>query len=63
MNLGEQKLLEMKSYDGNIKSGTIIKGSFWSEPVKINLIEDIGGYVHIVGATTTFFEGYYGSST
>ena len=36
----------------NIKQGSIIRGSSWPEPVEINLIEDTGEYVHIVGATT-----------
>lgn len=36
----------------NIKPGSIIKGSYWPEPVEIKLIEAQGEYVHIVGATT-----------
>jgi len=35
----------------NIKPGSIIKGSYWPEPVELKLIEDMGDYVHIVGAT------------
>ncbi|MBD3339233.1 MAG: hypothetical protein GF353_08990, partial [Candidatus Lokiarchaeota archaeon] len=34
-----------------IKSGTIIKGSYWPEPVEIKFIEESGEYVHLVGAT------------
>jgi len=36
----------------NIKPGSIIKGSYWPEPVEIKFIEDDGEYIHIVGATT-----------
>ena len=36
----------------NIKQGSIIKSSNWPEPVEIKLIEEMGEYVHIVGATT-----------
>lgn len=36
----------------NIKRGTVIKGPYWPDPVEINLIEDNGDYVHIVGVTT-----------
>lgn len=35
-----------------IKSGMIIKGSYWPEPVEIKFVEQAGGYLHIVGATT-----------
>lgn len=35
----------------NLKPGTIIKGSYWPEPVEIKFIEETGDYVHIVGAT------------
>ena len=35
----------------NIKQGSIIKGFNWPEPVEINLVEDTGEYVHIVGFT------------
>ncbi len=35
-----------------IKPGNIIKGFHWPEPVEIKLVEDLGDYVHIVGATT-----------
>ena len=31
--------------------GTIIRGANWPEPVDIKLLEEAGGYVHIVGAT------------
>ena len=36
----------------DIKQGSIIKGPLWPEPVEIKLIEEMGEYVHIVGATT-----------
>ncbi len=36
----------------NIKPGSIIKSFNWPEPVEIKFIEETGGYVHIVGATT-----------
>ncbi len=36
----------------NIKPGTIIKGAAWPEPVEVKLIEEMGDYIHIVGATT-----------
>ena len=35
----------------NIKQGTIIKAPNWPEPVDIKLIEEVGDYIHIVGAT------------
>lgn len=35
----------------NVRRGSIIKGSKWSEPVEIKFIEDIGNYIHIIGAT------------
>lgn len=35
-----------------IKSGTIVKGPQWPEPVEIKLIEQLDSDVHIVGATT-----------
>jgi SNF2 family DNA or RNA helicase len=35
----------------SIKKGTIIKGPQWSEPVIIDLIEEFGEYMHIVGST------------
>jgi len=35
-----------------IKPGAIIKGTAWPEPVEVKLIEEMGGYIHIVGATT-----------
>ena len=37
---------------GEIKSGTIIIGPKWPEPVEVKKIEHDGDYVHIVGATT-----------
>ncbi|MBU4454466.1 MAG: DEAD/DEAH box helicase, partial [Euryarchaeota archaeon] len=36
----------------NIRPGSIIKSSNWPEPVEIKFIEETGGYIHIVGATT-----------
>ncbi|VVB87585.1 putative ATP-dependent RNA helicase [uncultured archaeon] len=36
----------------NVKPGNIIKSFHWPEPVEIKLIEEMGEYVHIVGATT-----------
>jgi len=35
-----------------IKPGHIIKGPRWPEPVDVKLVEDLGDYVHLVGATT-----------
>ena len=35
----------------NIKASSIIEGSIWPEPVEINLIEEVGDYIHIVGVT------------
>ena len=35
-----------------IRPGSIIKGPLWPEPVDIKLVEDMGDYVHIVGATS-----------
>lgn len=35
-----------------IKPRTIIEGPLWPEPVEINLAEEMGGYVRIVGAST-----------
>ena len=35
-----------------LKRGSIIRGPKWSEPVEINLIEQTGSYIHLVGATT-----------
>ena len=37
----------------DIRQGSIIKGFKWPEPVEISLIEDLGEYVRIVGATTS----------
>ena len=36
----------------NLDKGSIIKGSYWPEPVEIKLIEDAGAYVRIIGVTT-----------
>ncbi len=35
-----------------IKQGSIIRGSYWPEPVEIKLVEEAGDYIHIIGATT-----------
>ena len=35
----------------NIKSGDIIQSNRWSEPVEINLLEEVGEYVRLVGVT------------
>lgn len=35
----------------NIKSGSIIKGDQWSEPIEVKLIEEEGDYIHLVGVT------------
>ncbi|RLC87309.1 MAG: helicase, partial [Chloroflexi bacterium] len=34
-----------------IQTGHIVQGPRWPEPVEIKLVEDLGGYVHLVGAT------------
>jgi len=34
-----------------LKSGSIVKGVFWKEPVKIDKIDEINGYLHIIGKT------------
>ncbi len=36
----------------SIKPGTIISGVYWPEPLEVNLIEDQGSYLRIVGVTT-----------
>lgn len=36
-----------------IKQGNIISGPNWHEPIVVNLIEEIGDFIHIVGATKT----------
>jgi len=33
------------------RTGDIVQGPMWPEPVEIKLIEKVGGYVHILGAT------------
>jgi superfamily II DNA or RNA helicase len=35
----------------NLKSGDIVRGSRWSEPVEINVVERIGEYIRLVGVT------------
>ena len=34
---------------GHIKPGDIVQGPRWPEPVEVKLVEDMGGYVRIVG--------------
>ncbi len=34
-----------------IKEGSIIKGPYWKEPIKVEKIEDRGEYIHIIGST------------
>lgn len=34
-----------------IRKGSIVKGNYWPEPVEVNLIENMGNYVRIVGVT------------
>ena len=36
----------------DIKPGNIIQGPRWPEPVEVKHAEDLGEYIHIVGATT-----------
>jgi len=36
----------------SVKAGDIIRGPRWPEPVEVKLVEDLGGYVRLVGATT-----------
>src|SRR3990172_13126561 len=36
----------------SIRHGSVVSGPNWPEPVEIKLIEEKGGYIHIVGATT-----------
>lgn len=35
-----------------IKPGHTIQGPRWPEPVELKLVEDLGDYIHLVGATT-----------
>ncbi|SHK67739.1 helicase-related protein [Rhodothermus profundi] len=42
---------------GHIKPGDIIQGPHWPESVEVNLVQDLGSYVRIVGRTTT--SGYH----
>lgn len=37
----------------NIQPGHIIRGPRWPEPVEVKLVEHLGGYIHILGVTTT----------
>ena len=36
----------------DIKAGDVIRGPRWPEPVEVKLVEEMGEYVHLVGATT-----------
>jgi len=36
----------------NIKPGQVVEGPRWPEPVEVKLVEDLGDYVRLVGATT-----------
>ncbi|WP_369017685.1 helicase-related protein [Thermatribacter velox] len=36
-----------------IKEGSLIQGPFWNEPVRVERIDEIGDYLHIVGYTTS----------
>jgi hypothetical protein len=33
-----------------IKPGHIVQGPRWPEPVELKLVEDLGDYIHLVGA-------------
>jgi len=35
-----------------IKPGHVVQGPRWPEPVELKLVEDLGDYIHLVGATT-----------
>lgn len=35
-----------------IKEGDVVKGPFWNEPVKVDKLNEIGDYIHIIGSTT-----------
>ncbi len=35
----------------NIKSGDIVESHQWPEPVEVNLVNDMGEYVQLVGST------------
>ena len=34
-----------------IKNGDVVQGSRWSEPVVVNLVEEMGDYIRVVGVT------------
>lgn len=36
-----------------IKPGSIIEGPLWPEPVEVKFVTEMGGYIHIVGATSS----------
>ena len=46
------RLEELEKGMLEIQSGQIVQDPRWPEPVEIKLIEDLGGYIHLVGATT-----------
>jgi len=35
----------------DLKSGSIVKGKRWKEPVKIDNVESMGSYIRIIGST------------
>jgi superfamily II DNA or RNA helicase len=35
----------------NLKNGDIVQGPRWSEPVQVNLVEEVGPYIRLVGVT------------
>jgi len=36
-----------------IKEGSLIQGPYWSEPVRVERVGEVGAYLHIVGYTTS----------
>jgi hypothetical protein len=40
------------SRTSEIKPGPVIEGPRWLEPVEVKLVEKMGAYMHVVGATT-----------
>ena len=35
-----------------IEGGSIVKGPFWDEPVRVDKLNEIGDYIRIIGSTT-----------
>ena len=35
----------------SITPGSILRGPLWPEPIQVDMVEDMGDYVRIVGAT------------